>query len=171
MTDTSKKQIYFIDTSALITIFRFYPEELKEPIWAKLKDMFETGQLISHRLVYEEITIGSKNPDLLSVKVIPLREYFLTQQYSQALIVSEIVFRFPQLIDATREKEQADPWLISIAVERQQGSEDKEDVFLVSEESEQKKGKIPDACKHFNIEHINLDKFFKKIRISFSMKE
>ena len=167
MTNSAKTK-YFIDTSALIRIFRFYPEDLREPIWNKLESMFKSGQLVSHRLVYDEITTTSKNPDVLSEKVKPLKEHFKTLKYGQSILVSDIVKKFPGLIDPSREKEQADPWLIAIAIEDKKEDSDTE-IYVVSEESETKPNKIPAVCAHYGIKHLSLEKFYKDIGLSFSV--
>jgi hypothetical protein len=160
---------YYIDSSALIRTFRFYPKDLIGPIWTKLEGMFKAGQLVSHRLVFEELTTSSKKPsDTLSKSVIPLKEYFETQKYSQAKIVADIIGKFPGLIDPNQEKEEADPWLVAIAIEQKQLNTGNE-VYVVSEESETKQQKIPAVCKHFKIEHLNLEQFYKKIGLSFNV--
>ena len=168
MEKKSKEDKFYIDTSALIRIFRFYPGDLSEQIWKKLNEMFISRQMRSHRFVYEEITTTSKNPDALTRKVLPLRDYFETIKYSQTLITSDIIKNFPGLIDPNNEKEQADPWLIAIALEEKKCNFD-EAIYVVSEESEIKQNRIPAVCRHYEIEHINLDSFFKKIGVSFKM--
>ncbi|PKN02016.1 MAG: hypothetical protein CVU77_03545 [Elusimicrobia bacterium HGW-Elusimicrobia-1] len=159
---------YYIDTSALIRTFRFYPQSLIAPIWGKLEAMFKSGQLASHRFVYEEITTAAKSPDILSKSITPLKEYFKTQTYSQTKIVADIISKFPGLIDPNQEKEEADPWLIAIAIMEKIKNIAK-DICVVSEESERKPNKIPAVCKHYKIEHLNLERFYLKIGLDFKV--
>lgn len=172
--DSSKKaKRYIIDTSALVRIFRFYPGQLLEPVWAKLEILFESGILFSHRLVYDEITTGSKKQDILSEKVKPLKKYFLTLKYEQVKWVNKIIQTFPGLIDPNREKDQADPWLIALAIEENQQLhlfDEPDQIVIVSMESEEKQNRIPAVCKHFGIKHLNLDRFFEEIGISFEVR-
>ena len=158
---------YYMDTSALVRIFRFYPKVLIDPIWNKLESLFKSGQVSSHMLVYDEITTSSKKPDLLSKKVSPLRGYFESQKYNQVKIVADIIGKFPGLIDPTREKEQADPWLIAIALEYKNNNPTKK-LYIISEESESKPFKIPAVCSYYRIEHINLEGLWKQLGMTFS---
>ena len=130
--------------------------------------MFKAGYLVSHRLVYDEVTTTSKNPDVLSKKVKPLKEYFKTMKYGQLKLVADIVKKFPGLIDPSQEKEQADPWLIAIAIEEKTKNPSLE-TCVVSEESETKPHKIPAVCTHYKIKHLNLDRFYKDIGLSFKI--
>jgi len=159
---------YYIDTSALIRIFRFYPKSLVIPIWEKLEEMFKSKQLISHRVVYDEITTSSKVQDILSEKITPLKSSFQTMKDSQLIIVADIVNKFPGLIDPNREKEQADPWLIAMAVEERSKNQE-EMLYVVSEENETKKNRIPAVCKHYKLEHLNLERFFEMIGVDFNV--
>jgi len=40
---------------------------------------------------------------------------------------------------------------------------------VISEESEKRQDKIPSVCSHYGIEHLNLERFYKKIGLSFSV--
>jgi hypothetical protein len=104
----------------------------------------------------------------LSKKIKPLRHYFETTKYNQALVVSDIVNKFPGLIDPNREKEQADPWLIAAAIERKKEEKIKK-VYVVSAESEERMHRIPAVCRYFGIEHLNLNQFYKVQKWSFKM--
>jgi hypothetical protein len=164
--------IFFIDTSAFIRIFRFYPKDLIDPIWDKLNELFLNGKMFSHRFVYDEITISSKKQDLLTKKVKPLRKYFRIMNIEQAEIVSNIIKKFPNLIDFRNEKEQADPWLIAIALLEQTQStlfNINKKVYIVSEESESKLNRIPAVSKYFNLNHLNLSDFYKLNNWSFKL--
>jgi hypothetical protein len=164
--------LFCIDASALIRIFRFYPKDLIMPIWKKLEDLFKKGQLFSHRLVYEELTTDSKEPDLLSKCIKPLRNSFRTMQFDQAKLVSKIVSKFPGLIDSSREKDQADPWLVALGIEEQKRVDlfnPKKKVYIISEESESKPNRIPAVCKHYGIEHLNLERFYRLMGWSFQL--
>jgi hypothetical protein len=170
--DNTNSNIYFIDTSALVRIFRFSPDDLIESIWEKLEELFLNGMMFSHRFVYDEITTDSKKPDLLSKKIIPLQAYFKPVSFEQAQIVSNIIKSFPNLIDSKNEKDQADPWLIAAGIlEHKQLSlfNPNKKIYIVSEESESKQNRIPTVSKSFGLDHLNLSSFYQLNNWSFGL--
>ena len=81
----------------------------------------------------------------------------------QGQLALQILQQFPRLIDAQAKKDQADPWVIALILERMEavglfGS--KSDYVVVSSESERSSHKIPAVCKHFDVRHMNLFQFF-----------
>ena len=174
MPDNSISNIYFIDSSSLVTIFRTTSNDLIDQIWEKLEELFLNGRMFSHRFVYDEITTDSKRPDLLSKKITPLQTYFKPVIFEQAQLVSDIVKRFPNLIDPKNEKEQAAPWLIAAAVlEQNQYSlfNPNKKVYVVSEESESDPNGIPSVSKGLGLEHLNLSSLYQINNWSFEVKE
>jgi hypothetical protein len=169
MTD---RTLFYIDTSALIRVFRFYPKELVKSMWKRLEKLFTSGIMISHIFVYEEITTEAKNSDFLSKCITPLRSCFKRTTFTQANLVKKIIEEFPGIIDVQKEKNQADPWLIALAIERK-GELDlfssSKKLYLVSEESEIKPFRIPAVCKKYGINHINLEGFYKMQDWSFKL--
>jgi len=156
--------IYFIDTSALVSMFRFHPNDLIDSIWEKVEELFLNGMMFSHRFVYDEITTDSKKPDMLSKKITPLQTYFKPVSFEQAQIVSNIIKRFPGLIDSNNEKDQADPWLIAAGIlEQKQLSlfNPNKKIFIVSEVSESEENRIPSVSKSFGLSHLNLARFYR----------
>jgi len=156
--------LFCIDTSAFVRIFRFYPQGLVKQIWDNLKNLFYEEKMISHILVYEEITTSSKKQDFLSQCVTPLRSFFKGMNFNQVVMVSKIVKKFPGLIEPNKERDEADPWLIALAIEQKKQLDlfnPSKELYLVSEESERKPSKIPAVCKHYGINHINLEGFYK----------
>lgn len=51
------KTVYCLDTSSLINL-KPYRKDVFPKIWNKLENMIKTGELISHKEVYKEITVG-----------------------------------------------------------------------------------------------------------------
>ena len=162
-----QKKVYSFDTSAFLALSRTDEKVIKldEAVWDHLKKMMENGSLISHYIVYDEIISGAKNPPQIVKWIENNKKYFLSKTDTQRVQVPDIVRRFPGLIDPAREKEQADPWLIALAVEK---SKD-ENLFevcvciVVSQENPNSSKKIPAACKAFKIEHLSLRQFFDEI--------
>lgn len=157
--------IYCLDTSAFVDINRYLVKFIPE-LFQELDKLFNSGLLISHEIVYEEITTQSKRPDSLSKWIKPKRAFFRDISTQQALIVSNIVQQFPTLIHYQNEKNDADPWLIALIIEEKSIP----DLFkatreyaIVSTESEFIPNHLPDVCKHYSIRHFNLPDFFATI--------
>jgi hypothetical protein len=169
----TNSNVYFIDTSALVRIFRSCPNDLIDPIWEKLEELFLNGRMFSHRFVYDEITTDSKHPDLFSKKIIPLQAYFKPMSFEQAQVVSNIIKKFPDLIDSKCEKEQAGPWLIAAGIlEQKQMSlfKPNKKVFIVSEESEPEQSRISSVTRSCGLSHLNLPGFYQLNNWSFTMR-
>jgi hypothetical protein len=169
-TDNVISNIFFIDTGALVRIFRSNPIDQIDLIWDKLEELFLNDRMFSHRFVYDEITTDSKRPDLLSKKVTPLQAYFKPASFEQAQLVSNIIKKFPGLIDPKNEKEQADPWLMAAAIlELNQHSlfNPNKKVYLVSEENKSDPDMLPTVSKHFGLDHLNLPGFYQLNNWSF----
>jgi hypothetical protein len=128
----------------------------------------KAGEIISHRLVFEEISIDSKNPDFITTWIADKKEYFLNRTNAQIAEVPKIIKKFPELIDYKYEREQADPWLIALAIEKSKENTLFETCtpVVVSQEKQNSSKKIPAACKAFNIEHLSLKDFFKEIGLN-----
>jgi hypothetical protein len=166
--------IHFIDTSALVRIFRHHPNDLIDSIWEKVEELFLNGMMFSHRFVYDEITTDSKKPDLLSRKITPLQACFKPVSFEQVQIVSNIIKKFPNLIDSKSEKDQAAPWLIAAGIlEQKQLSlfNPNKKIYIVSEEGESKKNSIPSVSESFGLGHLNLASFYQINDWSFKQVE
>ena len=161
----SREKIYVFDSSAFIALHRHNTQviELPNEVWGHLTNMIEGGTIISHRYVYEEIVIEkSKKPDLITQWLIPKKKYFTPDNMEQLRIVSDIIAKFPRLIRADREKDQADPWVIALAELRiQQGSLlEKPEYTVVTQENPNKSMCMPAVCRHRGINSMNLKEFF-----------
>lgn len=169
---TARKQrkIYCFDTSAFLALSRTNEKVIKidDAIWKYLEKMMKMGGVISHRIVFNEIISGTKNPPFIIQWIKGKRGYFLPKSDSQIAQIPEIVQQFPDLIDYARESEQADPWLIALAIEKSKEANLFE-VYVsvvVSQENQNSSKKIPAACKHFRIGHHSLREFFDEIGLS-----
>lgn len=165
-----QKKIYCFDTSAFVTLSRTSENiiELPKTLWEYLEGMMKSGEIISHRLVFDEINSNTKNPDFITKWITDKKDCFLNRTDVQIAEISKIVKKFPGLIDYTYEREQADPWLIALAIEKSRES----DLFeicasvVVSQENPNSSKKIPAVCKEFGIRHLSLREFFDEIGLS-----
>ncbi|MDD2753747.1 MAG: DUF4411 family protein [Candidatus Portnoybacteria bacterium] len=164
-----EKKIYCFDSSAFISINRADASVIKLPdeIWEEIDSMMKSGNIISHEIVFDEIC-SKKSTDFLSKWIIDKKPYFLSTTQSQADIVADIIKKFPSIIDYKAEKEQADPWLISLAIETAKNTT----LFavnisiVVSQENPNSSKKIPAVCKQFKVKHMSLREFFDDIGVS-----
>jgi len=166
MNNDSNEPVFCFDSSALITLHKFYGTDILHEIWEELEILFSKGRIISHILVFDELTTNAKRPDNLSRWISQKRQYFKGITGMQAQYVATIIEQFPRLIDPNHEKDEADPWLIAQILETRSQAQlglfaSNQEFIVVSEESEKRPQKIPAVCEHYGIRHFNLKEFFK----------
>jgi hypothetical protein len=174
MSESIENVLFCIDSSSFIYLHRFYPPDFFKDIWSEFEGLFDQDKIISHIIVFEELTTSSKNKDDLTKWIIPKRKYFKDYNLKQVYYVSQIINRFPGLIDPDREKDQADPWLIALAIEEQsqlQLFNPKQKVIVVNEESKGKPQRIPDVCNYYGLENLNLLELFKYLGWDFVLRK
>ncbi len=170
-----QKKIYCFDTSAFVTLSRTSENiiELPKTLWEHLEAMMESGNIISHRIVFNEISSNSKNPDFIAKWIADKKECFIDRTDIQIAEIPKIVKKFPGLINYAYEREQADPWLIALAIEKSKDNNlfEVSASVVVSQENPNSSKKIPAACKAFNIGHLSLRSFFDEIGLSASISK
>jgi len=158
------KNIYFMDTSALVIVQRCYPISLFPDLWNNLDKLFWNERIISHDFVYDEIVPSTGAKDEIAKLVSRYKKYFKKISKRQAQLVPEIIGLFPALIDPKSKKNEADPWLISLVFEEMELKGifgDESEYVIVSNESKKNPNKIPAVCKHYNIRHMSLFEFYE----------
>lgn len=171
---SNENVIYCIDTSAFITMHRFYPMHMIPDLWSYLEDLFNSNKIISHQIVYDEIVPKAGNKDELAKWLTNFKVNFKTTSQRQVELVPGILQNFPKLIDPESEKDQADPWLVAMLVEimEQEGLfGDDSNYFMVTTESEKRTTRLPAACKSHNISHMNLFEFFDANEFQFNVRK
>jgi len=155
--------IFCFDTSAFVDIHRHLARLIPQ-LYPELDKLFNSGRLVSHRIVFQEITTQSKKPDSLTKWIRSKEAFFKDISTQQALLVSEIVQNFPALIHYNKEKDDADPWLIALVIEQRSMPtlfSSLQDFAIVSAESTIIPGRLPEACRYYSIRHLDLPDFFK----------
>ncbi len=163
MAQNKEEEIFCFDSSTFIKLHRSYGEDLIPEIWQELESLFKNEKIISHAVVFEELTTSVKK-DALSKWISSKKRYFKKMSDNQAIHVSNIIKKFPGLINANNEKDQADPWLVALVLEEKSKSglfSSEKEYFIVSEEKIESPHKIPAVCEHFGIKHLSLKDFFK----------
>lgn len=169
-----KTKIYCFDTSAFIRINRFYPSDIFSDLWEELETLIKSGNLISHQYVLNEIKPKTSKPDFLGEWIKDKTSIFKNITQRQIEIVTEILEKFPGLIDYKKEMDEADPWIIALAKE-EMGKKDlfseEREIILVSEESSRSSNKIPAVCKEFGVTHRTLFEFFQDMGWTFKLQK
>lgn len=164
--------IFCLDTSVFVDVNRFLIKLIPN-LFREFDNLFNSGRIISHKIVYEEITAHSKKPDSLTKWIKSKENFFKEINLQQTLLVADIVQKFPTLIHFNKEKDDADPWLVAMILELRATP----DLFsilneyvIVSTESEHIPNRLPDVCKYYSIRHFDLDKFFSAVGWSISLQ-
>lgn len=166
--------IYCFDSSALIWINRYYPSRLINDLWKQLEELFKKKRIISHDMVYNEIVPATGTKDEIAKLISKYKSSFLPITNVQGQLALQILTAFPRLIDANLKKDQADPWIIALVIEkmREETLFGKDaDYVVVSTEKSESNTKIPAVCKHFKVRHMNLFEFFEDNGWEFSMRK
>lgn len=154
--------IYVADTSALIEIQRKYPNDVFKTLWNNLSKLAVKERIIAPKQVIEEINRFAKE-DYLKTWAAEHKKMFKEPGPAHILKVKEILARFPNLIDAASEFEQADPYVIALALCKDPQAKLFENVrIVVTEENFTKIDKIPYVCKKLGVDCINTLEFFRQ---------
>jgi hypothetical protein len=170
MHPAKKEKVYIFDACVFITLHQIDLRSIRLPdeIWNKLDELIVEGKIISHRTVYDEVVSGSKKPDKVSAWLQPRKSHFELTTPRQIEIMADVVNQFPKLVDVDSEREQADPWLVALGVEKNEQSNEYEFV-VVTQENQTKATKLPAACRAFSMQSISLAEFFEEMGITFGV--
>lgn len=160
----SDHNIYFIDSSALITVNRFCPVRVFPDLWKHLEELFKQQKIFSHEMVYDEIVPSSGPKDEIGRMISRHKSSFYSITNRQGQLALQILANFPRLIDARAKKDEADPWIIALVIEKMEQENlfgKDSDYLIVSAESEKSDSKIPAVCKFYKVRHLNLFQFFE----------
>lgn len=161
---SGKDEIYCFDSSAFIALNRAHNTIPVPDLWKELDKLFKAGKIISHELVFDEIHPGRKSPDFLEKWIGDKKGYFIGITEKQSEVVTAILNSYPTLIDYKKERNEADPWLIALAVEKAEEVtlfEKSTLIYVISQEKITSTTKIPAVCRQFKIPHMNLEQFYK----------
>jgi hypothetical protein len=149
---------YCIDTSALLDLKKWYPQDIFETLWRDFEGLVNDGQLVAPKEVLAEIDEGSDPHDALRKWAKSHLSMFIDLDDEQIATVKGILQVFPGLADPSSTKHKADPFVIALA--KSKGS------TVVAQESLKPTplaAKIPNACKRFKVEYLRLhDLFYKR---------
>jgi hypothetical protein len=140
----SENNSYFVDSSALITVNRFYPQKVFPDLWKYIEDLFKQKRVFSHDMVFDEIVPASGPKDDIGKLIAKYKSSFYPITNKQGQLALQILANFPRLIDPRAKKDEADPWIIALVIEKMETINifgNSSDFVLVSAESEKSEKK------------------------------
>ena len=163
---SANETIYCLDANVLIQAWqKYYSPKFCPEYWDILNDLGIQGRIFIPEIVQEEIT--RTEDDLskwLKESKIPVRK--ISEQVTKCLqsIYSKNQIH-KQLVDNTRNRSLADPWLIAHAIN--------ENATVVTKENKEtaansKRVKIPNVCENMGVKWIDDFQFIKEIGINFN---
>lgn len=156
---------YCLDTNVLIEAWRkYYSPEFCPEYWGILNDLGKQGRLFLSKMVYTEIT--RTDDDLakwLKESSIPVHE--MNGQVTTCL--SQIYAANPDhkfLVDNTKQRSLADPWVIAHAMSVGACVVTKENMETAVNS---KRIKIPNVCQNMGVRWINDFEMISELKIKF----
>ncbi|HCZ37506.1 MAG TPA: DUF4411 domain-containing protein [Cytophagales bacterium] len=159
-------QKYCLDANVLIQAWqKYYSPKMCPDYWTILDELGKQGRIFLPQMVYEEIT---RTEDELSnwLKESNIPEHKIDGPVTEAL--RSIYASNPShqnLVDNTKSRSLADPWVIAHAM--------KENATVVTKEEKitavnTTKIKIPNVCDNMKVRWINDYKFVEELNIRFT---
>jgi hypothetical protein len=153
---------YIIDASSLIGLARHRPAGRHARLWQRLGDLIHTDRLVSPIQVFEELRIGKDPLAVWAKQCRRDRRLFKATTREIAGVAREIIRRFPDLVDVNRPSEQADPFVVALAV-----AESKRDMFpppctVITDEKFTFTGRarIPKVCGEYKMPYLTIHQMF-----------
>ncbi len=141
---------------------RYYPPDVFPALWTNLETMIAQRCIISPDEVLHEL---EKKDDGLHAWAKGNDIMFHPLDGPVQHAASEILARFPRLVDSNSGRSRGDPWVIALAMVR--GC-----AILTGEKPSGNpvKPKIPDVCKHYGIRCLNMLEFIREQKWRFSFR-
>jgi len=157
-----KANKYCLDANVLIQAWqKYYNPKFCPDYWRVLDELGFQGTIFIPELVYEEIT---RTEDDLSKWLkgsnIPINKI----SEPIAALIREILEKHPLLVDNTKGRSLADPWVIAHALHENATVVTKEEKVTALNSS---RIKIPNVCDNMGIRWINDFQFIEELDIKF----
>jgi hypothetical protein len=140
--------MYSIDTSALLDAWiRWYPPDLFPKLWKNIESLISEQRLFAT----EEVLVELEKKDDEIFKWAKKQKMFHPLIAEIQTIASQILAKFPRLIDSRGERSQADPFVVALARHK--------NLVVVTGEKNfgtEDRPKIPIVCKEFGIKSISI---------------
>lgn len=152
---------YCLDTNVFVEGWnKYYAYEFCPKYWEILDQFAMDGRIFSPIEVKREI---EKTDDAL-LKWIKDKDYYFKEITPKTQeILRDILTKYERLVDSTKQRSIADPWVIATAVEHNATVVTKETPAINS----RRRIKIPDVCIAMNVRWIDDFKFTRELGIKF----
>ena len=151
---------YCFDTSALMQPFvEVYPPNVFTRLWELMDDAIEAGVIVAPDAVLDEI---EKKDDDLKAWAKDRSGMFLPLEQPIQAATTEVLTQFPKLIEAGKQRTEADPFVVALARVHK--------LAVITEESRnatRKKTRIPEVCDHYSVTSMNFLGFMQAMGWSF----
>lgn len=163
------RYVYIIDTCSIAHLHRNFPPDIFTRIYKRIDLIIKEGRLIAPNEVKREIEAGD---DDISKWLSDRQEMIRPTTIEIIHEVEEIIARSPPIADEKKEKPVADPFLIAqVLIERRQKRFDETEYYIITEEKGTKSPitdnslknlkKVPDLCKYYKINCLDLIGLFR----------
>ncbi len=161
-----KDEIYCLDSNVLIEAWqKYYSPKFCPDYWAVLNKFGAEGRIFIPEMVYEEITRTEDDlSQWLKASEIPIRK--IEQAVTECL--QNIYSQNPLhkfLVDNTKARSLADPWVIAHAMHEKATVVTKEEKVTALSS---KRIKIPNVCDNMEVKWINDFQLIEKLNINFT---
>ena len=153
---------YSLDANIFIEPWtKFYSRSFTKQYWEILENLAKKGSIFASFEVKREI---DQAEDELS-EWLKDKSFFKEVNTDVQEKMRTIMDKYPKLVDATKGRSIADPWVIAHA--QVEGA-----TVVTLEQKSKKKGriKIPDVCEAENIDCIDIYKLINRLKIEFTAK-
>lgn len=149
--------VYCVDTSSLIRL-KVFPVTIFPGVWRNVDQLVAQERLISPDQVLEEIRVQD---DEILEWANRHSAVFKRLDGKQLAWVAEILKRFPDLVDWDKERPDADPFVIALALAGKRAEDEKlfrHECAVVAEERRSRNGraKIPNVCEGYGVRCMDL---------------
>ena len=150
-------KVYCIDTSSLVNLRLFWPRSKRPDIWRRVEKLIKDDRLIAPVVVLEEL---KKRRDHLAKWAQKHASMFKRDTAEIVKLVSEINKEFPELVDHEKLEEDADPFVVALAVAESRTLLKPECVVVTDEKYVQGAQKIPHVCECYDLSYMTLHQMF-----------
>lgn len=161
---TGKIRRYCLDTNVFISCWRdYYSMDLCPSFWDVLDELVAEGRVFAPLEVRREI---EKKYDPLYEWAKDRNQYFMDVTLAVQMALREVMSSHDRLVDSTKQRSIADPWVIAYAKA--------EAAVVVTKEAlsdkPTKRIKIPDVCNAMGIPWMSDFQFFREVGVRFEAR-
>lgn len=163
---STQPQKYCLDANVLIQAWqKYYSPKFCPDYWALLNELGAKGQLFLPQMVFEEITRTEDDlTEWLKSSTIPIHKIDgATTEYLKRIYNADPSHRY--LVDNTKQRSLADPWVIAHAINENACVVTKEEKVMAANST---RIKIPNVCDNMGVRCINDFQLIEELNIQFS---